>query len=210
MPGKYQMGNVGDWGTPANTLTEYQGMINGGIMEAYIGKSWSVETWGGWAATLAQYRKVMAALAAPQLGIFNVWGSKTDYQGMRYGLGTCLLDDGYFAFTDTTAGYYGVVWFDELDQQLGSGQTKPTAAWQKGVWRRDFDNGIVLVNPKGNGVQTVTLETSYIKIKGTQDPAINNGQTVTTVTLQDRDGIVLLRQNPVIRPGTPSGFAVEH
>jgi hypothetical protein len=56
----------------------------------------------------------------------------------------------------------------------------------------------------------VTLETSYIKIKGTQDPAINSGQTVTTVTLQDRDGIVLLRQNPVIRPGTPSGFAVEH
>ena len=210
MPGKYQMGNVGDWGTPANTLTEYQGMINGGIMEAYIGKSWSVETWAGWAATLAEYRKVMGALAAPKLGIFNVWGSKTDYQGMRYGLGTCLLDDGYFAFTDTTAGYYGVVWFDELDQQLGSGQTKPTAAWQKGVWRRDFDNGIVLVNPKGNGTQTVTLETSYIKIKGTQDPAINNGQTVTTVTLQDRDGIVLLRQNPVIRPGTPSGFSVEH
>ena len=119
MPGKYQMGNVGDWGTAANTLTEYQGMINGGIMEAYIGKSWSVETWGGWAATLAQYRKVMGALAAPKLGIFNVWGSKTDYQGMRYGLGTCLLDDGYFAFTDTTAGYYGVVWFDELDQTVG-------------------------------------------------------------------------------------------
>ena len=210
MPGKYQLGNVGDWGTAANTLTEYQGMINGGIMEGYIGKSWSVEAWGGWAATLAQYRKVMGALAAPKLGIFNVWGSKTDYQGMRYGLGTCLLDDGYFAFTDTTAGYYGVVWFDELDQNLGSGQAKPTAAWQKGVWRRDFDNGIALVNPKGNGVQTVTLETSYLKIKGTQDPAINNGQTVTTVTLQDRDGIILLRPNPVTRPGTPSGFSVEH
>ena len=210
MPGKYQLGNIGDWGAPDSTLTEYQGLANGGVLEGYIGKSWSVETWGGWAATLAQYRKVMSAVAAPKLVIFNQWGSQTDYQGMRYGLGTCLLDDGYYSFTDNTQQYYGVVWFDELDQKLGAGLTKPTAAWQKGVWRRDFDNGIVLVNPKGNGPQTVTLETSYIKIRGTQDPVVNNGQTVTTVTLKDRDGIILLRENPTTRPATPTGFTVEH
>ncbi len=210
MPGKYQLGNIGDWGVPTANLTEYQGMVNGGILEAYIGKSWSVETWGGWAAMFAQYRKVMGAIAAPKLAIFNVWGSKTDYQGMRYGLGTCLLDDGYFAFTDTNQGYYGVVWFDELDQKLGAGDTKPTAAWQKGVWRRDFDNGIVLVNPKGNGQQTVTLEGPYVKIRGSQDPVTNNGQTVTSVTLKDRDGIILLRQKPITRPAAPTGFQVEH
>jgi hypothetical protein len=102
------------------------------------------------------------------------------------------------------------VWFDELDQKLGSGQAKPTAAWQKGVWRRDFDNGIVLVNPKGNGQQTVTLETSYIKIRGSQDPVTNNGQTVTTVTLKDRDGIILLRATPVTRPAAPTEFSIEH
>jgi hypothetical protein len=129
---------------------------------------------------------------------------------MRYGLGTCLLDDGYYAFTDNTAQYYGVVWFDEYDHNLGSGSTKPTAAWQKGVWRRDFDNGIVLVNPKGNGAQTVTLEEPFVKIKGSQDPATNNGQTVTTVTLKDRDGIILMRTKSVTRPATPSAFAVEH
>jgi hypothetical protein len=210
MPGKYQLANVGDWGAPESTLTEYQGLVNGGVLEGYIGKSWSVETWGGWAATLARYRKVMDALAAPKLAIFNQWGSSTDYQGMRYGLGTCLLDDAYYSFTDTTRNYYGVVWFDELNQNLGSGQTKPTAAWQKGVWRRDFDNGIVLVNPKGNGAQTVTLETSYIKIKGTQDPVTNSGATVTTVTLADRDGIILMRQNPPTGPATPTGFTVEN
>jgi hypothetical protein len=169
-----------------------------------------VETQYGWANMLARYRKVMASMTAPKLGIFNQWGSRTDYQAMRYGLGTCLLDDGYYSFTDTTAQYSGVVWFDELDTKLGVGQTPPTAAWQKGVWRRDFDNGIVLVNPKGNGPQTVTLESSFVKISGTQDPATNNGKTVTTVTLKDRDGIVLLRQNPVVRPATPEGFAVEH
>ncbi len=210
MPGKYQLGNIGDWGNPSSVLTEYQGMVNGGVLEAFIGKSWSIETWSGWANMLAQYRKVMSASAAPKLVIFNQWGSSTDYQGMRYGLGTCLLDDGYYSFTDNNAGYYGVVWFDELDQSLGAAQAAPTAAWQKGVWRRDFDNGIVLVNPKGNGPQTVTLETSYVKIKGTQDPATNSGQTVTTVTLKDRVGIMLLRPNPVTRPATPTGFSVEH
>lgn len=210
MPGKYQLGNIGDWGAPESTITEYQGLAHGGVLEGYIGKSWSVETWGGWAATLARYRKVMSAVAAPKLVVFNQWGSSTDYQAMRYGLGTCLLDDGYYSFTDTTQQYYGVVWFDELDHSLGNGQTKPTAAWQKGVWRRDFDNGIVLVNPKGNGPQTVTLETSYVKIRGGQDPVTNNGQTVTTVTLKDRDGIILLRTSPVVRPATPTGFTVEH
>ena len=193
MPGKYQLGNIGDWGHPSSVLTEYQGLVNGGVLEAYMGKSWSVETWGGWANMLAEYRRVMANVVAPKLVIFNQWGSSTDYQGMRYGLGTCLLDDGYYSFTDKTAGYYGVVWFDELSQSLGAGRTPPTTAWQKGVWRRDFDNGIVLVNPKGNGPQTVTLEAPFIRIKGSQDPVTNNGATVTTVTLQDRDGIMLLR-----------------
>jgi len=210
MPGKYQLGNIGDWGQSNSTITEYQGLSNGGVLEGYIGKSWSVETWAGWSATLAQYRKVMSAVAPPALVIFNQWGSRTDYQGARYGLATCLMDDGYWSFTDNTQLYYGVVWFDELDNNLGNGSTKPTAAWQKGVWRRDFDNGIVLVNPKGNGAQTVTLETAYVKIKGTQDPVTNSGATVTSVTLKDRDGIILLRKNPVIRPAAPGGFTVEH
>ena len=26
----------------------------------------------------------------------------------------------------------------------------PTAAWQSGVWRRNFQNGTVLVSPRGN------------------------------------------------------------
>ncbi len=209
MPGKYQLGNIGDWGAEPAVLNEYQGLVNGGVLEGYVGKSWSPEAWGGWAVMMAQYRKVMAAVAAPKLVVFNQWGSSTDYQAMRYGLGSCLMDDGYYSFTDNTRQYYGVVWFDELDHNLGTGWAKPTAAWQKGVWRRDFDNGIVLVNPRGNGPQTVTLEAPYIKIKGAQDPVTNNGQTVTTVTLKDRDGIILLRQKPTIRPAAPNGFSVE-
>jgi hypothetical protein len=209
MPGKLQLGNIGDWGTPTATTPELQGLVNGGVLEGFIGKSWSVETWGGWTAMMNQYRKTMAGMAAPKLGIFNQWGSPTDYQAMRYGLGSCLLADAYYSFTDNAKGFAGVVWFDELDAKLGAGSAAPTAAWSKGVWRRDFDNGIVLVNPKGNGPQTVTLGGSFVKIKGKQDPTTNDGQTVTTVTLKDRDGIILMRPTPVTRPAAPQKVTVE-
>jgi Hypothetical glycosyl hydrolase family 15 len=207
--GKYQIGNVTDWGDAASTITEYQGLLNGGVMEAYIGKSWSVESYSTWATMMAMYKKVMGALAEPKLAIFNQWGTPTDYQSLRYGLGSCLLNDAYFSFTNTAAGYTGVVWFDEYNANLGQANTVPTAAWQSGVWRRDFDNGIVLVNPKGNGQKTVTVEAGFVRIKGTQDPTTNNGQGVTTVTLKDRDGIILLRTTPAKRPAAPQKVTVE-
>jgi Hypothetical glycosyl hydrolase family 15 len=200
---KYQIGNVTDWGDPSATIPEYQGLLNGGVMEAYIGKSWSVETYSSWATMMAMYNKVMGALAEPKLAIFNQWGNPTDYQALRYGLGSCLLNDAYHSFTSTAAGYTGVVWFDEYDANLGQGNAPPTAAWQSGVWRRDFDNGIVLVNPKGNGPKTVTVEAGFVRLRGTQDPVTNSGQSVTTVTLKDRDGIILMRTSPIKRPSAP-------
>ena len=209
-PGKFQIGNLGDWAEPGAIPPEYQNLVHGGVMEGYIGKSYSVEGWGGWQAMMSRYTKIMANFLEPKLGIFNQWGDSTDYQSMRYGLASTLMNDGYYSFTDNTAQYHGVSWFDEFDAKLGQSTTlPPTAAWQKGVWRRDFDNGIALVNPKGNGTQTVTLDTSYVKLKGTQDPATNNGQTVTTVTLKDRDGIILMRKNPLKRPAAPQKLSAD-
>jgi len=195
MPGKLQIGNSGGIGIASDPVPEYQNIMDGGVLEAMIGKSWSVETWGGWAEMMGSYAKTMAHYNNPPVAIFGQEGDPIDYQSIRYGLGSCLLGDAYYYFTDINVGYYGLYWFDEFNHNLGQALTPayPTSAWQHGVYRRDFQNGIVLVNPKGNGIQKVTLETSYVKIKGTQDPITNNGQTVTTVTLQDRDGLMLLR-----------------
>ena len=154
----------------------------------------SVEDWGGWTKMMTQYRATMAALNPPKLLIFNQHGDPADYQSFRYGFGSCLMDDGYYSFTANAQGYYGVVEFDEYNANLGVPVwMPPTRPWSNGVWRRDFEHGIALVNPKGNGVQTVALEGPFVKLNGTQAPAVNNGQTVTSVTLQDRDGIVLRR-----------------
>ncbi len=209
MAGKLQIGNVADWGMPQAVLTELQGAFDGGAIESIIGQSYSIESYGGWQAMLTWYRKTMAALGGPKLGIFGQDGSPTDFQGMRYGLTSCLMDNGYFWYNSNGTSN-SVAWFDEFDANLGQAVTPPpTAAWQQGVWRRDFQNGIALVNPKGNGAQTVTLEAAFIKIKGTQVPAINDGSTVTKVTLADRDGILLLRNSPVRKPKPPTDVTVQ-
>jgi hypothetical protein len=194
---EYELANIGDWGLPGATYPEYSNLLNGGLLEGYIGKPYSPENIS-WTEMMSRYRKVMAAVIAPKLLIFGEWGSTTDYQTMRYGLTSCLMDDGYFAFTDNaTADYGSTPLFDEYKVALGyPTDPPPTAAWSNGVYRRNFQNGTVLVNPKGNNngaAVTVTLEPGYKHFSGTQDSTTNNGAVVTSVTLQPRDGVILIK-----------------
>lgn len=76
----------------------------------------------------------------------------------------------------------GTVWIDDVKLQQGA----------LDVWRRDFQHGIVLVNATNSPV-TVPLGGTFRKINGTQVPTINNGATVTSVTIQPLDAIILLR-----------------
>jgi hypothetical protein len=182
----------------------------------------------GWANTLANYYLGMDFCLAPKMvglgcrmptasatSFFGVNGVSTavskdsalEYQTMRYGLCTALMDDGYFA--PGAIGSYDwaqLRWYDEygddsltqvnvkrgyLGYAKSSRPTAPTfAGGTFGVWLRLFDNGKVLVNPRGNGVQTVNI--TGTKLNGSQQPTINNGATVTSVTLQDGDGLILL------------------
>jgi hypothetical protein len=211
MPGKFQIGNITDWGQDKAVITEYKGMANGGVLEGMIGETWSAETYAGWSGMMTQYRRIMAALAEPKLAIFSQIGKPNDYQGFRYGFASCLLDDAYFSFTDEAKGYKGVVWFDEYDVDLGAAVSQPaTKAWTAGVYRRDFEKGIVLVNPKGNGAKEVTLETDFVKIKGKQSTTVNDGTVVRKVKLADRDGLVLLRKNVARRPKAPAAIVIEN
>jgi hypothetical protein len=211
-PGSQQLviGNLATW-TVGATITEYvtpSPVLNGGVMEAIIGQSYSIENYAGWSGMMAYYTHVMASVADPQLVVFAQDGSPTDYQGFRYGFASCLMGNAYMFF-DNGGNYNDYITFDEYSFNLGAATTSAlvfpgATAYQNGVYRRDFANGIVLVNPKGNGTQTVTLETSYKHLSGTQAPTINNGQTVTTVTLNDRDGVVLQRLTSQPVPDAPS------
>jgi hypothetical protein len=206
----YRLGHVTYWETirslqPDTLLVgnsdnlssaEYTQRLNGGFLEAMIGKLWSVESWQGWEAALKRYYIFMENTAAPKLVGFNVWGRLNDFQRMRYGLATCLLNDGYFSYTDESKGYTNVTWFDEFEVNLGSPlDSPPNQPWQSGVYRREFTNGLVLVNPTKSS-RTIRLEPGFMRINGKQAPLINNGKPAETVTLGSKDGLVLVRRLP--------------
>ncbi len=187
-PGIRLMGNAeGDLAD-----AEYQGQLEGAFLEGLMGKSWSIEKYAGWAAMMRRYHGVMANTRQPHIVGFNVHGKTSDFRFMRYALASCLMDDGYFCFTDSEKEYSSVAWFDEFDYKLGAATSKPPAApWKEGVWRRDFQRGIALVNPTDHPV-TLTLEPGLSHLTGKQDP-INNGAPVSSVTLEPKDGIILAK-----------------
>ena len=204
-PGLLLMANVDSdldgsvFPTTADSFTQFKDVLGAAYMEHTMGMSWSVETWGGWNLVMDWYRQLKTNLLPPQTLLFDIYlASTTDYQAFRYGMATCLMDDGYFS---ASTNYNQVVWFDEYDL-AGTASTKwlgqpidspPTSAWQSGVYRRNFTGGAALVNPKGNGSQTVTIGAGYHRIAGGQAPTVNTGAAATTVTLQDRDGILLVK-----------------
>jgi hypothetical protein len=171
-------GNVADWAD--GSISGYNQLLDGGVIESIIGQSYSYES-QGWAAMMNAYKIVMNATKPGGYQIFSQDGTASDYQGMRYGLTSCLLDNAYYYVNVNNS---TIAWFDEFNSNLGAPAAGPTGSatatysnggltvYQNGVWRRDFVNGIVLVNPKGNGTQTVTLETSYKHLSGTQAPSI--------------------------------------
>jgi hypothetical protein len=188
-PGVVIMGNAdNDLSSP-----EYRKKLDASFIEGWMGKSWSPETRRGWSAALKLYRDTLANLPDGAIVGVNVWGAPDDYRFFRYAFASCLLDDGYFAFTDKTKGYSSVTWFDEFDVALGRATTPPpAAAWRDGVWRRDFEKGVALVNPTDAAV-VVELEPGFSRIRGQQAPTVNDGTAAEAVTLAPKDGIILRR-----------------
>ena len=78
-------------------------------------------------------------------------------------------------------GAVGDVWLDDCHFQAGTSS----------LYRRDFQNGIVLVNP-GAAALTVPLERDYKKIAGIADPIVNDGSSVTQVTVGPSDALFLI------------------
>lgn len=127
---------------------------------------------------------------------------------MRFCLASALLGDGYYSFDYGDQAHNQLWWYDEYNVFLGkplnsaykveTGETKISA----GLWRRDFQNGIVLVN-SGSTAKTVGLNEDFEKIHGQQDKSVNDGSIVQEVTVAARDGIILLRR---VKTTTVSNF----
>ena len=75
-----------------------------------------------------------------------------------------------------------------------------------GPWRRDFEHGVVLVNPyeKETTFDAETLagelkRTGLKRIKGSQAPEVNTGKSVGTSLSLESFGAIILLADPVSR-----------
>lgn len=172
------------------TTRAYQQDLDGMLLENFIP--------GAWANTMATYR---ANQKAGQTTLINAntanQGGSTNYQQMRFGLLSTLLEDGFYSY-DKGDQDHGQTWqYDEYAVNLGTPAGDSYALhnspyYQPDVWRRDFARGVAIVNSTPMA-QTVSLGGEYEKIRGTQDSSFNSGAIVSETTLNGYDGALLLK-----------------
>ena len=182
-----------------NSNPKFQPYVNGRMFEDFPA-SWD---WGGkWSVIMNYLKTGKKQNASPKIMVINSGtgntGDRTGYQQMRFGLASSLMeDDVYYSFDFGDKNHGQIWWYDEYGVNLGdatgdsvsaSGEKKYTEA----VWRRDYENGVAVVNPTG-ALQKVDLAGEYEKIAGKQDPVVNNGKIVEKVNLNSRDGVVMLK-----------------
>jgi hypothetical protein len=116
-----------------------------------------------------------------------------DFKLMRYGLTSALVADSYYSFDAGDAGHHRTWWYDEYDVTIGNARSAPRNI-KKDVWLREYERGVVIVNATKNTEQ-ITLAGEYEKLRGSQDPRVNDGSIITRVTVPAEDGIVLIRRS---------------
>lgn len=179
-----------------NTLAsnEQVGKFDGAYMENMTNQVSSL----GWSTAYSKYRTLLSSVTDSSKVIYAWRAQISDYKSMRYGLATAMLGDaGYFSYEPSgndNANASVRVWFDEFDLDLGDPvEDAPQSAWSNGVYKREYENGLVLVNPSGSQ-KTVTLPAgTWYTIRGCQDIQNNDGAQKTSITLDNGDGRILVK-----------------
>lgn len=183
-----------------NSVASYQPDMNGRVFETFP-TPW--EGNGTWQATMYQYLRRLPPLnKAPQVFVINSntnnTGAQNDYRKMRFGLTSTLLGDGYFSFDYGDQAHQQLWWYDEYDVALGRAESSfynllnnNSDYVEAGLWRRDFENGISIVNSTAKPQLYIFKREQFEKIKGTQDRNMNDGSKVNYVRLNPNDGIIM-------------------
>jgi hypothetical protein len=90
-------------------------------------------------------------------------------------------------------GYLGLPRIDNPDfHRLNAPFADGLGVVAPGVYRRDFEHGVVLHNA-GTTSQTITFEEPLRLLAGKQAPDVNTGQVVGSLALAGGDGRILVR-----------------
>ncbi len=187
--------------TNGDSTDDVQRDVNGRMFESFP-TPW--EAGGTWNGVMANYIRLHALVGHTPVFIVNAntgnTGNNVDYKKVRYALASTLLGDGFFSF-DFGETDHGQLWrYDEEDTRLGAptgpatNVASPTdRRLRPSVWRRDFQNGIALVNASAT-TQTVRFKEEFEKIRGTQDAQTNDGSIVDSAVIAPSDGLILLKR----------------
>ncbi len=128
----------------------------------------------------------------------NNTGDSENYKRMRYGLTSALLSDGFYSYDFGDKSHGQIWWYDEYNVDLGIARGDATREYwnspnfDTGLWKRDFDNGIVVVN-SSEKEEKIELGVDMEKVHGSQDSVVNDGSITSEITLSPEDGIILLK-----------------
>jgi hypothetical protein len=111
--------------------------------------------------------------------------TSAELQKMRYGLAITLLDDGYFGFDCDIPPHCQLWWFPEYDANLGLAKGKAQQR-NDGAWVREFENGVVFVNPTTSD-RGINFPITF------QD--VTTGNKGTHFMVQPQDGRIFLKSN---------------
>jgi hypothetical protein len=177
------------------------GLTPGIFAEGFAGTGFALSDWQ------ASTNELLSLAAADRIMILqNYLSATTDVATRLYYLGNYLLVKGHHTYLDYFASG-PLEWYPEWKIDLGA----PTTAMatdvsslaSSGVYRRDFVNGIVLVNPSGSSVN-VALGGTYEQVVPAGGGAVDSAgdepgslsmQSVASVTVGGRTAVILLR-NP--------------
>lgn len=178
-----------------NSSAAYSGQTNGTLFENFPRN--------GWAWPFAELRTSLSKNTSPKISAINTNTNnqerQNDYRLMRYGFASALVADGYFSFDAGDAGHHRTWWYDEYDAPIGTPRGSatvvrgPSVGAYPAVWARDYSRGYVVVNATKKP-EEIRLAGEYEKLRGSQDPTINDGSIVTKVTVPAEDGLVLIRR----------------
>ena len=116
MPGKLVTGNIGDWGRPEATVPEYAGQLDGGLLERYIGETWSNEGVdqngvfngrGSWSRMMGAYHKLMGLVKSPKF--CDLWHEGQADRLQDLPVWVCIGFDGRCLFR-----FFGWDWWESL------------------------------------------------------------------------------------------------
>ncbi len=181
--------------------SSYQGFqpyVNGRMFESFpapwLGKE-------AWTYSMQDYLSLPQKVSPPSLFIINTSHSPQAplEQEMRFGLASMLLGNGYFSIDNGIASHQELYWFKEYEQKLGAPLSSLTSISPRGVlyqrrlgpgvWRRDFEQGMALVNSSSTP-KTVILEGDF---------EITDHSMLSRLTLGPNDGAMLLKSVKTLR-----------